>query len=607
MTAPLVAGVASNDGDSISFPVSVPAGTADLDLLIGVVSSDWGADSANAFPTPAWTKLTTSSYSGGTDAWHTAIYARIASSEPASYTVSLAPSSGNVAAILRITGWDSAAGIAGAVKEVAPVAVVGGVTTLAAPSIVPAGGDDLLITFHGGEASGSGARTWTQPPGMSEQLDRQSTIWTSLEVSILDSPSNPSGTKTATVSATIDNGAACTISIKAVAGGAAAVVDGNTAWFPAFMSGTGFPEFMLAPFSPVFPSVLPYDTGVSTLAAAGAGGSTQRTQVVATGGKVVSAASGQTTVRSATVGVGLKQGTGAGADPDRSQTSAAAVKAATGTAGTQQRSVVVGAGVQSTGRAGLVPQRSMSTDTGVKAVSGAGVVLARTTTAVTSSKQATASGAEPQRSVTQTADLKATTGTGVDVSRSRTVQSGARTGLGAGRSDSRSLSTQTGAKAATGAAADPQRSITQAVSITGGSGRTVQRSTVTAAGTKILAAAGVVTCRTSTQGSGTAARSATGLALTRTSTRGTAVRAVTSLGRTDQRSVTQPGSRKLSAGTGRSDQRTLTQAVHLLDQTGLRIRTRGREAVTMAVGRENDTTIGARENDTTIGGREQGT
>lgn len=225
MVAPVVAAVASADNNSISYAVSVPTGTANGDLLIGVVASDWGTDAGNAFPA-GWTKLTTSSYSAGTNAFHVALYARVASSEPATYTVAL-DGAGSVAAILRITGWDSASGIAGAVKQVAPSTTGTGTT---APSITPFGSDDLLLTFHGAENSADGPRTWTPPTGMTEDVDRQSTTWTSLEVNHLANPSTPSGAKVATPSASVDTGAGCTISIKAI-GGATTVTGTATGVF----------------------------------------------------------------------------------------------------------------------------------------------------------------------------------------------------------------------------------------------------------------------------------------------------------------------------------------------------------------------------------------
>lgn len=223
MTAPAVAAVASADNNSVNYSVSVPAGTVDGDLLVGVVASDWGTDAGNAFPA-AWGKLATSSYSAGTNAFHVALYTRVAASEPATYTVAH-DGSGSVAAILRVTGWDSTAGLAGAVKEVAPSTTGTGTT---APSIVPFGVDDLLLTFHGAEITGSGARTWTPPSGMTEDVDRQSTVWTSLEVNHLANPSNPSGAMVATPSASVDTGAACTISIKAAGSGAGMAIDGHT-------------------------------------------------------------------------------------------------------------------------------------------------------------------------------------------------------------------------------------------------------------------------------------------------------------------------------------------------------------------------------------------
>lgn len=209
-TAPVVATVASANNNTAGYPVSVPTGTVDNDLLIGVVASDFGTFAGNVLGT-GWTALTTSTYDGGTNAFHIGLWARVASSEPASYTVSL-DSSDSVSAILRITGWDLSSGIAGAVKQVAPSTTGTGTT---APSIVPAAANDLLLTFHAAENSAGGARTWTPPAGMTEWVDRQSSTWTTLEVCALENPANPSGTQTATPSAAVDTGAACTLSIKA--------------------------------------------------------------------------------------------------------------------------------------------------------------------------------------------------------------------------------------------------------------------------------------------------------------------------------------------------------------------------------------------------------
>lgn len=218
MTAPVVASVASNNSNSASYTVAVPTGTTNGDLLIGVVASDFGTSAGNAFPTPAFTALTTSSFDAGTNAMHVLLYARVASSEPASYTVSH-DSSDSVGALLRITGWDSASGISGAVGQVAAAA------SLTAPTITPFGGTDLLLTFHGAENSSSGGTfTWTPPSGMTESVDRQSTIWQGLEVNWLANPSSPSGTKTATPSITTDVFGSCTITVAPVGGG------GGTNW-----------------------------------------------------------------------------------------------------------------------------------------------------------------------------------------------------------------------------------------------------------------------------------------------------------------------------------------------------------------------------------------
>lgn len=218
MAAPTVAAVSSGNGTA-NYNVAVPAGTTNGDLLVAIAASDWGTLAGNDVPAAFKTgtgglTLGTSDYDGGSNAFHIALGARIANSEPANYNFAVGSSADHVAAIIRVTGHDSTPTIA----QVAPSTVGSGDT---APSIVPNGSDDLLITIHGAETTSGGARTWTPPAGMTEHVDRQSTTFTFLGVNSLQSPSNPSGTKVATESSGINNGAACSISIKAAAGGGA--------------------------------------------------------------------------------------------------------------------------------------------------------------------------------------------------------------------------------------------------------------------------------------------------------------------------------------------------------------------------------------------------
>jgi hypothetical protein len=226
-TAPSVAGVESGDGTS-NFPVAVPAGTTDGELLIGVVASDWNTLANNTLPLASWTALPTSDYDGGTNQVHVGLFYRVASSEPANYTVTIGGGADTVGAILRVTDADSTPVIA----EVAPNTFTAGAGATTAPSVVPNGSNDLLLTFHVSDgASGGGTLTWTPPSGMTDHVDRQSTTWTSLQVSSLQSPSNPSGTKTATPSGAHDKGAACTISIKSSGAGVPTVSGAATGAF----------------------------------------------------------------------------------------------------------------------------------------------------------------------------------------------------------------------------------------------------------------------------------------------------------------------------------------------------------------------------------------
>lgn len=208
-----VASVSSGNGTS-NYNVTKPTGTADGDLLIGIVASDWNTLVNNNFTTGSWTALTTSDYDGGLNQMHVAISRRIAASEPADYTVGIGGGADSVAAVLRITGHDPTP----VIGEVAPTVVSAGSGAINAPSIVPAGVDDLLICIGAVDgANGGGSLNWPIV-GLTEHVDRQSTTWTSLVVASLASPSNPSGTKAlATSPGNHNKGAACTLTIKSAA------------------------------------------------------------------------------------------------------------------------------------------------------------------------------------------------------------------------------------------------------------------------------------------------------------------------------------------------------------------------------------------------------
>lgn len=221
MTA-TVATVASGNGTA-NFTVSVPAGTTNGDLLIAVNASDWSTLASEDVPA-GFTALTTSRYDGGSNKVHIALGYRIASSEPASYTFAGGGGSDSVGAILRITGHDGTPVIA----QVAPSALTAGSGSVNAPSITPNASDDLLLCFACTDgANGGGTLTWTPPSGMTEEVDRQSTTFTSLTVASLQSPSTPSGTKTFTASAAHDAGGTCTISIKSSGTSPTTLTDGS--------------------------------------------------------------------------------------------------------------------------------------------------------------------------------------------------------------------------------------------------------------------------------------------------------------------------------------------------------------------------------------------
>lgn len=365
--------------------------------------------------------------------------------------------------------------------------------------------------------------------------------------------------------------------------------------------------------------------GSGTRAAVGAASAAQRSRVLAVSGKVATGA-GVVTARTATAASVRKQASGVGTDPNRSQTSTADVKAATGTGVTPQRAITVGTGATVQGNAGVTVTRNATTTADIKQAAGSGVTACRSATAVTSRKQAAAAGATDQRSRTANTSQKGGTGTGAVANRTRTAAAGAKTGLAAAVTACRDQTAVGSRKQALAAAQDPQRSMTAATSQTGGNGQLFQRGVTSATGAKVGQAAVTVSCRSRVIGAGAAVRTGAGNVQQRAHTRAQATKVIGGqTGLVTCRTQTRPTTAKLAAGVGRVVQRSDTRAVHLLDQTPIRIRTggrendttightendttlAGREPATIAAGRENDRAVGYRENDTTIGGREQGT
>lgn len=224
MTA-TVATVATGSSGSGNYTVNVPSGTVNGDLLIAVNASDWSTLALEDVPTAfltgtGGTTLSTSRFDSGTDSVHVALGARIASSEPASYTFPGGGGSDSAGAIIRITGHDSTPVIA----QVAPNTLTAGSGAVNAPTITPNASNDLLICVACTDgANGGGALTWTAPSGMTEAVDVQSGTFTTLTVAYLQNPATPSGAKTFTPSAAHDKGGVCTISIKSTGSAAPAV------------------------------------------------------------------------------------------------------------------------------------------------------------------------------------------------------------------------------------------------------------------------------------------------------------------------------------------------------------------------------------------------
>lgn len=162
-----------------AFPVNVPAGTVDGDLLIAINVSEYSTI-ANSLVPAGFTRLTTSEYDGNTHGLHLSLGYRVASSEPASYTFASGSGSANVGAIFRVGSHDAAV----VISQTTPAA------GRSAPPVALNGTDDLLMTFHITRTGGSSTLTWTPPAGMTERVDLTRGNYVSLSANTLESPAS---------------------------------------------------------------------------------------------------------------------------------------------------------------------------------------------------------------------------------------------------------------------------------------------------------------------------------------------------------------------------------------------------------------------------------
>lgn len=136
------ASASANASAATSITISVPAGTANGDiLLMGIALAG-----TTTITTPAgWSVVATADNHGNADGngGYARAFSRVASSEPASYTVSFSGSSTAAGAIRGYTGGNTTTPTDGSNSTAAGIAV----TTLTAPSVTTTVDGDMIVCF----------------------------------------------------------------------------------------------------------------------------------------------------------------------------------------------------------------------------------------------------------------------------------------------------------------------------------------------------------------------------------------------------------------------------------------------------------------------------
>jgi len=216
MTAPSLRAVATaNDTAVTQLIISVPSGTVNGDGLILAIAVRGG--SGTTVNTPAgWTQELTQNQGTGP---RLSIFRRVASSEPANYTVTWSGGSFDAAGgIYAAQGSDTttlvdASGSQGNASS----------ASVTAPTITTTVADCLLLFFGAAQAG----PTWTADGAMSERWDVQSSGGTKISSTCDDQTlgaAGATGTRTATISSGQNNIGAL-VALRPLAGGSSGAGD----------------------------------------------------------------------------------------------------------------------------------------------------------------------------------------------------------------------------------------------------------------------------------------------------------------------------------------------------------------------------------------------
>lgn len=188
--------------------VSLPAGTANGDVLVCVVSADGDGTLASITAPAGWTTI--GSHSGAVGGSNNdsgrigfaKVFAKVANSEPANYTFGLHSNASGAAVLYCLTGATTNLGTISATFT----STASASTTHVAPSVTGTAGGVLLAAFMSGATSGSSLKTWTVPTGMTGPTNFNPTIsdWAGEAVTYqLLASGAATGTKSSTCSSSI--------------------------------------------------------------------------------------------------------------------------------------------------------------------------------------------------------------------------------------------------------------------------------------------------------------------------------------------------------------------------------------------------------------------
>lgn len=182
-----IVNAASVASATTSLVCNKPTGTAQSDVLVAAVATDFATYAAMTAP-GGWTLR--AGHDQGANSIHLKVFTLTAgAAEGSTYTFVQGASSDGVCTIVAVRGVEEAG-------LIAPTPTYTSTTgsTRTAPTVSGANSGAVLLAGAMTDGSG-GLTTWTPPSGMTEQGDVQSATFTTQSVATLLDPGSPTGTK----------------------------------------------------------------------------------------------------------------------------------------------------------------------------------------------------------------------------------------------------------------------------------------------------------------------------------------------------------------------------------------------------------------------------